>query len=160
MERTIHHYVVMLCPKLVLNKQNVTWKNYLFMYIVMNLAQGKSFKIFQINSKCFKIFQNMFFSKFIITLWMDNGWKYERWTFMDEIHLWRCLVILKIVMLAIMLVVMLTTMILGMSSMPFNIRFNLGAMCPLMIHLCNKGGYGYVGSDVDDDDVGDVIHAI
>jgi hypothetical protein len=44
-----------------------------------------------------------------------------------------------------MLVVMLTTMMLGMSSMPFNIRFNLGAMCPLIIHLCNKGGYGYVG---------------
>jgi hypothetical protein len=36
-------------------------------------------------------------------------------------------------------------MMLMMSSMPFNPRFNLGAMCPLMIHLCNKGGYGYVG---------------
>jgi len=48
-------------------------------------------------------------------------------------------------MLAIMSVVMLTTMMLGMSSMPFNTRFNLGAMCPLMIRLCNKGGYGYVG---------------
>ncbi len=48
-------------------------------------------------------------------------------------------------MMLIMMLVVMLTMMLGMSSMTFNPRFNLGAMCPLMICLCNKGGYGHVG---------------